>query len=556
MNHRLSIRNVNLLYLVTFAILLVGGVMLSGVSLGWHVIINEVAFLGLPLVVYLLVAAQNPRDTLRLRGVSWQVAGLSLLVGLGLWRFDSWLAAVVNGLLDYTIPLPPEALNVTVLDKIVMALGTVVLAPLVEEALFRGVIQSAYERRGPVRAIAASTVLFVMIHQELAQSVALLPVAAALGYVAWRTGSIMPAIMVHLGNNAQAVVVSLLDGGSPQRVAFLPSSTGALLGGVVAVAALWLLSKLTRQPEPREQRPKRSWLARNWLGRNWPIIPVLPIYMVVLGIGVLFGVRPEVLALGQRVELGAAPWKEEARWTYEIRNAADEPVGSADCSLTPDEESFVLDCSTEQSAYEVDAPSGFFSEGSVTQRQIVRWDRRTLGIVEAEIEASISQGPEQIELAAAVEDDRMTVRVDGEADAVERFDACYVLPATGDAPATGESCRVENTFLAGGGVFSPLMVGEWPWRLSAVPFELAYSREISLVWPYRSAEGIEGRAPAKHVEFVVVRTAEQLSTPAGEFVTWRVTAGERYTAWYTVEAPHTLVAYSDDMVTWRLTGDG
>jgi hypothetical protein len=88
------------------------------------------------------------------------------------------------------------------------------------------------------------------------------------------------------------------------------------------------------------------------------------------------------------------------------------------------------------------------------------------------------------------------------------------------------------------------------------PFEIAYSRELSLVWPYRSAEGIEGRAPAKQVGFVVVRTAEQLSTPAGEFVTWRVTVGERYTAWYTVEAPHTLVAYRDDMVTWRLTGDG
>jgi hypothetical protein len=32
--------------------------------------------------------------------------------------------------------------------------------------------------------------------------------------------------------------------------------------------------------------------------------------------------------------------------------------------------------------------------------------------------------------------------------------------------------------------------------------------------------------------------------------------GEKYTAWYTVEAPHTLVAYSDDIVTWQPVGDG
>jgi hypothetical protein len=398
-----------------------------------------------------------------------------------------------------------------------------------------------------------------MIHQELAQSVALLPVAVALGYVAWRTGSIVPAIMIHLGNNAQAVVLSLLEEGSPRLMAFTPSITGALVGGLVAVAALGLLVYLTRRPERAREEPKQSWLARNWLGRNWPIIPVVPIYVTVLGIGVLFGVRPETLALGQRVELGAAPWEEEARWTYEIRNALDEPVGSADCSLTSEQESFVLDCTMEQSAYEADAPSGFFSEGSVTQGQIVRWDRQTLRLVEAEIEAAISQGPEQIELTAVGQDDRMTVRVDGEADAVERFDGCYILPATGetgDTVATDQPCGLEDGVLAGGGIFSPLMVGEWPWRLSALPFEIAYSRKLSLVWPYRSVEGIDGRAPARRDDFFVVRTAEQISTPAGEFVTWRVTVGERHTAWYTVEAPHVLVAYSDDMVTWQLTGDG
>jgi membrane protease YdiL (CAAX protease family) len=279
MDRSTSIRNVNLLYLVTLVTLLVGSVLLSGQSLGWRIIINEAVFLGLPLVICLLVAGQKSGDTLRLRGVSWRVASLSLLVGLGVWRFDTWLAAAVNGLLGYTIPLPPEALNVTALDNIAMALGTALLAPFIEESMFRGVIQSAYERLGPVRAIAGSTVLFVMIHQELAQSFALLPVALALGYVAWRTGSIVPAIMIHLGNNGQAVLVSLFEGGSSRRMAFTPSAAGALVGGLVAVAGLWLLNRATRRPDRGKEKPKRGWLARNWLGRNWPIIPVVPIYL-------------------------------------------------------------------------------------------------------------------------------------------------------------------------------------------------------------------------------------------------------------------------------------
>jgi hypothetical protein len=99
-----STRNANLPYPVAFFALLGGSLLLSGTSLGWRVVINELVPLGGPLMVYLLLTRGDIRETLRLRAVSWSVAGLSLLVGLALWRFDSWLAAVVNDLLDYTIP--------------------------------------------------------------------------------------------------------------------------------------------------------------------------------------------------------------------------------------------------------------------------------------------------------------------------------------------------------------------------------------------------------------------------------------------------------------------
>jgi membrane protease YdiL (CAAX protease family) len=557
MNDSASIRNVNLLYLVAFVALLGGGLLLPDLSLGRRVVFNELCLLALPLALFLLLVVRDPRaarDALRLRGVSWPVAALSLLVGLGLWRFDWWLASTINEALDYTIPLPPESLNVTPLDKIAMAVGTVVLAPVVEELLFRGVLQSAYERRGPVRAIAATSLLFVAIHQELAQSVALIPVTLALGYVAWRTRSIIPAILVHLGNNGQAIIVSWLAEGNPRNVAFTPSTAGALVGTVIALAALWLLARSTAPPH-RERQPAQ----RSWLGRNWPILPVVPIYGILLGIGLLVGMRPELLSLGRRVELTPGPWDEETHWRYEIRNALDERVGEAECTVTPGATSFVLDCSMEQSAYEADAPVGFFKEGEVAQRQTVRWDRETLELVEAQIAGDFSEGEERVSIDAIIGDGRMSVSADGAGDEKSELDLCYDLLGTSETEGAlrpEDPCTLDGAFLAGGGVFSPLMVGEWPWRFSALPFELLYSAEATLLWPYRSAEGIDGRAPARQERFVVVRTAEQLSTPAGEFATWRVTVGEKYTAWYTVDAPHHLVAYDDDMVHWELTEVG
>jgi len=82
-----SIMGVNLLYLVAFVSLLVGSVALAGLSMGWRLVINELVFLGIPIVVYVGISGRHPRDFFRLRPVSWKVAALALIVGLGLWRF-------------------------------------------------------------------------------------------------------------------------------------------------------------------------------------------------------------------------------------------------------------------------------------------------------------------------------------------------------------------------------------------------------------------------------------------------------------------------------------
>jgi hypothetical protein len=52
---------------------------------------------------------------------------------------------------------------------------------------------------------------------------------------------------------------------------------------------------------------------------------------------------------------------------------------------------------------------------------------------------------------------------------------------------------------------------------------------------------------------VVVRNAEPVWTPVGSFIAWRVTVGDRQTAWYDAEAPHTLVRYDDGLVTYLLS---
>lgn len=92
----------------------------------------------------------------------------------------------------------------------------VVLAPVVEESFFRGIIQSALRRRlgGPWPAILLSSFIFAAIHVDWARVrgfevlLPLLALAVALGYLYERTGRLWPSIVTHAVFNAVNVAAA------------------------------------------------------------------------------------------------------------------------------------------------------------------------------------------------------------------------------------------------------------------------------------------------------------------------------------------------------------
>jgi membrane protease YdiL (CAAX protease family) len=83
---------------------------------------------------------------------------------------------------------------------VMILFSAVVLAPLSEEILFRGMVQSMLRQRTgrPWVAIAVTSVLFGMIHYQMPQDVpALMLFGAALGYNYERTGRLTGSIFLH-----------------------------------------------------------------------------------------------------------------------------------------------------------------------------------------------------------------------------------------------------------------------------------------------------------------------------------------------------------------------
>lgn len=88
-------------------------------------------------------------------------------------------------------------------------LGTVVAAPVAEELVFRGFLQASLAGvLGPRAAIAATAVVFGLVHPlPLALPAALL--GAGFGWLAQRSGSLLPAMLAHAAHNAGTVALAV-----------------------------------------------------------------------------------------------------------------------------------------------------------------------------------------------------------------------------------------------------------------------------------------------------------------------------------------------------------
>jgi membrane protease YdiL (CAAX protease family) len=180
-----------------------------------------VVYYGLPLLAIRLVSVGEPGGlgaAVGLRNTSAQwLAGAALLGAIVTVAFNTaysaWMSLAGLG--------PPEAsMRVMELltgapgdsgvERLVSVVLVVVIAPLAEEMIFRGVVLSGVMRRvGPVPGILVTAAVFAAVHLDLWRFVPLAFLGIVLGYLAWQSRSVWPAVVAHALVNGFAYVVAL-----------------------------------------------------------------------------------------------------------------------------------------------------------------------------------------------------------------------------------------------------------------------------------------------------------------------------------------------------------
>jgi sodium transport system permease protein len=237
--------------LTTFAVALVlafyASLAIERQGLLTMLVVTQYGFFLVPALAVVFGLGYSARETLSLRWPSWQAAAAAVLVGL-----TAWLA--VAGFVMRIAP-PPDAL-VKALERLLMLgdqpmplwvvlLAVAVTPAICEELFFRGVILSGLRGLGQWPAIAISSLLFAVAHASIYRLLPTLVLGIVLGYLVWKTRSIVTSMVVHALNNGLAAWMTQ----APDTVRAFgldPSSKVLPLGptlaatAVCAVALMWV----------------------------------------------------------------------------------------------------------------------------------------------------------------------------------------------------------------------------------------------------------------------------------------------------------------------------
>lgn len=189
----------------------------SGVSTALFQLLIGLGAIVLTLVFLLKVTRLKTKDLRIMLPAPWS-PGFCLPVFLGVANLANLAGALINRLTGS--PATSEMLPSAGPELLMQFLALCVMPAIAEELLFRGAFQGLMRPCGSAAAIFAPALLFGVLHLDLAQGLTAFACGVFLGWLAERSGSILPGMLLHLVNNALAFLTIYLRYYAPAEVSF------------------------------------------------------------------------------------------------------------------------------------------------------------------------------------------------------------------------------------------------------------------------------------------------------------------------------------------------
>ena len=236
---KMSILKFILMLMAIFALLIVSAVLLtvqesSGYSIYYiQIFFYILMFLGFYYVGLtkrernLMMMSSEEKKPLKLAVVPFLVGGLTTV--LYVLALQKWFPSMYESYMEASEQMKELSLLSDPFELVLLFISVVVLAPIVEEIVFRGIFFNLLnKKRSTLTAMIVSSLVFGFLHAETMVPTAV--IGFVLCFIYHRTGSLILVMAGHMVNNLIAFTLPLIIGNAD------PMSTGVgILGGVLVL---------------------------------------------------------------------------------------------------------------------------------------------------------------------------------------------------------------------------------------------------------------------------------------------------------------------------------
>lgn len=190
----------------------------------------------------------NPFKALKLKN-----AGVIALVAVGMQLLTQIALSIAAMFAPDAINQFSELMEMAGLGEVtlVSVLATVIMAPLVEELMFRGVTVKLLEKAGAKFWLAniIQAVLFGVYHMNLVQGIYAAVLGLVLGYLGRRYKSLWAPMLMHLVFNGSSILISLFSEYLPEGIVTFIVFT---IVGVICMVGAFLLARTEKATQVEE----------------------------------------------------------------------------------------------------------------------------------------------------------------------------------------------------------------------------------------------------------------------------------------------------------------
>ena len=304
MNKKVTVTGANIVFFVFSVIFIVYQIFFAAIlgesffteNIYFVVLINEFVIILIPVLLYTLIKKADFRETFRIRKLNPVHASIIFLLSIAAYPVAMMLNNIVAYFLQFIGDIPAQPIPAPQnLQELLIGLLVVAVSPAICEELFhRGLLLSAYERRGSMKAVVITAIFFGIFHFDITNFLGPVFLGLLIGYYVIRTNSIFAGMLAHFMNNAISEVFQFFvaDKNIPEKVTVSSQELGQIiilgLAGILLTGLLLVLfNKVTAGKAvmvPSISRIRNDVFS---ILSHWPVILVLLLYFGLTAIYIL-----------------------------------------------------------------------------------------------------------------------------------------------------------------------------------------------------------------------------------------------------------------------------